>query len=120
MKGSAVRIRSSALGREAPQMRGFLVPDERQAASSDLPEKEGAAGTFKGGYGFHPLMAYCDETGEALAAILRPGNAGSNTAARQKSSRSCVAPALSARTTISTSAICSPGICSNACSITAI
>jgi hypothetical protein len=26
-------------------------------------------------------MAYCDETGEALAAILRPGNAGSNTAA---------------------------------------
>lgn len=44
-------------------------------------EKEGAAGTYKGGYGFHPLMAYCDETGEALAAILRPGNAGSNTAA---------------------------------------
>jgi len=44
-------------------------------------EKEGAAGTYKGGYGFHPLLAYCDETGEALAAILRPGNAGSNTAA---------------------------------------
>lgn len=43
-------------------------------------EKEGAAGNYKGGYGFHPLMAYCDETGEALAAILRPGNAGSNTA----------------------------------------
>jgi hypothetical protein len=43
-------------------------------------EKEGAAGNFKGSYGFHPLMAYCDETGEALAAILRPGNAGSNTA----------------------------------------
>jgi hypothetical protein len=44
-------------------------------------EKEGAAGNYKGGYGFHPLMSYCDETGEALAAILRPGNAGSNTAA---------------------------------------
>ena len=44
-------------------------------------EKEGAAGTFKGGYGFHPILAYCDETGEALAAVLRPGNAGSNTAA---------------------------------------
>jgi len=28
-------------------------------------------------------MAYRDETGEALAAILRPGNAGSNTAADQ-------------------------------------
>ena len=46
-------------------------------------DKEGAAGTFKGGYGFHPVLAYCDETGEALAAILRPGNAGSNTAADQ-------------------------------------
>jgi hypothetical protein len=46
-------------------------------------DKEGAAGTFKGGYGFHPFMAYCDETSEALAAILRPGNAGSNTAADQ-------------------------------------
>jgi hypothetical protein len=46
-------------------------------------EKEGAAGTFKGGYGFDPFMAYCDETSEALAAILRPGNAGSNTAADQ-------------------------------------
>ena len=27
------------------------------------------------------MMAYCDETGEALGAVLRPGNAGSNTAA---------------------------------------
>jgi hypothetical protein len=44
-------------------------------------DKEGAAGTYKGGYGFHPMMAYCDETGEALGAVLRPGNAGSNTAA---------------------------------------
>jgi Transposase DDE domain group 1 len=44
-------------------------------------DKEGAAGNYKGGYGFHPILAYCDETGEALAAILRPGNAGSNTAA---------------------------------------
>ena len=30
---------------------------------------------------FIRCMAYCDETGEAIAAILRPGNAGSNTAA---------------------------------------
>ena len=43
-------------------------------------EKELAAGTYKHGYGFHPLCCYLDETGEALAAILRPGNAGSNTA----------------------------------------
>ena len=44
-------------------------------------DKQLAAGTYKRGYGFHPLCCYLDETGEALAAILRPGNAGSNTAA---------------------------------------
>lgn len=46
-------------------------------------EKEGAAGNFKGGYGFHPMLAYADETSEALAGELRPGNAGANTAADQ-------------------------------------
>lgn len=44
-------------------------------------EKEGAAGTYKGGYGFHPLQAYLDETRETLGGLLRPGNAGANTAA---------------------------------------
>jgi hypothetical protein len=44
-------------------------------------EKEGAAPHRKGGFGFHPLHCFCDETGEQLAALLRPGNAGSNTAA---------------------------------------
>jgi hypothetical protein len=44
-------------------------------------EKEKAAGNYKGGYGFHPLMAYLDETHEALGGLLRAGNAGSNTAA---------------------------------------
>jgi Transposase DDE domain group 1 len=43
-------------------------------------EKERAAGNYKHGYGFHPRGCWLDETGEALAAIRRPGNAGSNTA----------------------------------------
>jgi hypothetical protein len=43
-------------------------------------DKERATGTYEHGYGFHPLGCWLDETGEALAAILRPGNAGSNTA----------------------------------------
>ena len=46
-------------------------------------DKEGAAGNFKGGYGFHPMLAYCDETRESMAGVLRPGNAGANTAADQ-------------------------------------
>ena len=44
-------------------------------------EKEQAAPTFKHTFGYHPLLAFCDNTGEFLAALLRPGNAGSNTAA---------------------------------------
>ena len=41
-------------------------------------EKEQAAGHYKGGFGFHPLLATCGR--EVLAAILRPGNAGANNA----------------------------------------
>ena len=48
-------------------------------------EKEHARPTFKKGFGFHPLCAFADHgqagTGEMLAIKLRPGNAGSNTAA---------------------------------------
>jgi len=44
-------------------------------------DKEQAAGNYKHGFGFHPLLCYEAETEEALAAVLRPGNAGANTAA---------------------------------------
>lgn len=44
-------------------------------------EKEGAAATYKRGFGFHPLLCTLDETKEALAGILRPGNATANNAA---------------------------------------
>jgi hypothetical protein len=43
--------------------------------------KEQTAPTFKGGFGFHPLFCFADQTGETVAALLRPGNAGSNTVA---------------------------------------
>jgi hypothetical protein len=46
--------------------------------------KEQAAPTWKKTFGFHPLAAFADHGagagGEALAILLRPGNAGSNTA----------------------------------------
>lgn len=38
-------------------------------------EKEDAAPTYKRGFGFNPLGAWCDNTKEPLGAILRPGNA---------------------------------------------
>lgn len=48
-------------------------------------EKEGSAGTYKGGYGFSPMIAMADYgkgngTGEVLAVHLRPGNRGANSA----------------------------------------
>ena len=43
-------------------------------------EKEGAEPNFKG-FGLHPLGCWCDNTTEPLAAMLRPGSAGSNTTA---------------------------------------
>ncbi|MDQ6777231.1 MAG: IS1380 family transposase [Actinomycetota bacterium] len=43
--------------------------------------KQGAAATYKKGFGHHPLLCYLDCSREALAGILREGNAGSNTAA---------------------------------------
>jgi hypothetical protein len=38
-------------------------------------EKESAGPTYKHGFGFNPMLCYLDATGEALAGILRPGNA---------------------------------------------
>jgi hypothetical protein len=61
----------------APQRLTLDVDATLIAAHS---EKEQAAGNYKGGYGFHPLQVYLDETREALGGLLRPGNAGSNTA----------------------------------------
>jgi hypothetical protein len=43
-------------------------------------DKEQAAGNYKHGFGFHPLLCYEATTKEALAGVLRPGNAGANTA----------------------------------------
>jgi hypothetical protein len=42
-------------------------------------EKESATRTWKKTFGFHPLLCFLDNTGEALAGLLREGRAGSNT-----------------------------------------
>ena len=41
-------------------------------------EKQIAAPNYKGGYGFHPLGMWLNETREPLAMVFRPGNAGAN------------------------------------------
>ena len=60
---------------------GRLTIDVDATLITAHSEKERAAGNYKHGYGFHPLGAWADQTREAFAMLLRPGNAGSNTAA---------------------------------------
>jgi hypothetical protein len=60
---------------------GWLVIDMDATLVTAHSDKEGAAPTFKKGYGFHPLAAWLANTAESLAMLLRPGNAGSNTVA---------------------------------------
>jgi hypothetical protein len=65
--------------------RNPLVIDLDATLVTAHSEKELAAPTYKRGFGFHPIGAWCDHgeggTGEPLAMLLRKGNAGSNTAA---------------------------------------
>jgi hypothetical protein len=64
---------------------GVVVVDLDATLVTAHSEKEQAAPTWKKTFGFHPLAAFADHGagagGEALAIKLRPGNAGSNTAA---------------------------------------
>src|SRR5271157_1518918 len=57
---------------------GWLVIDLDATLITAYSDKEGAAPTWKKGYA-HPLGAWCANTAESLAMLLRPGNAGSNT-----------------------------------------
>jgi hypothetical protein len=60
---------------------GWVVIDLDATVIESSSKKQGAAGTFKMTYGFHPLAGWCANTQECLAMLLRPGNAGANTVA---------------------------------------
>jgi hypothetical protein len=62
-----------------------LIIDLDATLVTSHSDKENVAGTYKGGYGSAPFVASCDYgtgngTGEVLAALLRPGNTGANSA----------------------------------------
>ena len=81
---AAARERAWQAG-AAPAPGGELRIDFDATISIAHSEKQNAAATWKKTYGFHPLLAFLDRPevagGEALAGLLRAGNAGSNTAA---------------------------------------
>ncbi len=77
---ATARERAWALG---ARPEGTLVIDIDATLVTAHSDKDGAAGTYKGGFGFHPLLAYLDcpgleSGGVPLAGVLRPGNAGAN------------------------------------------
>jgi hypothetical protein len=77
------RVREArALARERAWRAGAapdrVVLDFDATPISIHSEKELAAGHYKGGFGFNPLIASCGR--EVLAGVLRPGNAGANNA----------------------------------------
>lgn len=72
-------------GGALPEVDGHVVVDIDATLITSHSDKQWAAPNFKRGFGFHPILAFADHgaggTGAPLAGVLRPGNAGSNTAA---------------------------------------
>jgi hypothetical protein len=72
-------------GASSPDAGGQVIVDLDGVLVMAHSDKQDAAATWKKTYGHHPLMGFVDHghggTGEPVAALLRPGNAGSNTAA---------------------------------------
>jgi Transposase DDE domain group 1 len=83
---AAARERAWALaGQCAPGADGGMVTVDIDATIvTSCSEKAQAAPTWKKTFGFHPLTVFADHgpdgSGEPLTFLLRPGNAGSNTA----------------------------------------
>ena len=62
------------------RLTGWIVIDLDATIILSASKKEGAKATFKKTFGSHPLAAWCANTQESPAMVLREGNAGSNTA----------------------------------------
>jgi hypothetical protein len=72
-------------GPASPDAAGQVVVDLDGVLVIAHSDKQDAKPTWKKTYGHHPLMGFVDHghggSGEPVAGLLRPGNAGSNTAA---------------------------------------
>lgn len=85
-RGPKVREHVWKLARTAaPDAGGEVIVDIDGGLVLAHSEKEQAARTWKKTFGHHPLFAFVDHgpggSGKPVAGMLRPGNAGSNTAA---------------------------------------
>ncbi|WP_055626842.1 IS1380 family transposase [Streptomyces hirsutus] len=90
---TALRAARADVREHVWKLAGDAAPDTGGQVTVDLDgvlvlahsEKQDAAATWKKTFGHHPLMGFVDHghggSGEPVAGLLRPGNAGSNTAA---------------------------------------
>lgn len=90
---AAIRAARAEVRERVWQLAGDSAPDAGGQVIVDLDgvlvvahsDKQDAAATWKKTFGHHPLMGFVDHgrggSGEPVAGLLRPGNAGSNTAA---------------------------------------
>lgn len=69
-----VWARSSVTNRTGP----VVLDIDASLVQIHSENKTGTSATYKGGFGFHPMFCFADATGETLASLLRPGNAGAN------------------------------------------
>jgi DDE family transposase len=76
---SGVWRRSSATTGTAP----VILDLDASLVDIHSENKEGTAANYKHGFGFSPMFCFADATGEALAGLLRPGNATANSIADQ-------------------------------------
>jgi hypothetical protein len=84
------RLRAARAVARAVVWRRIAAPDTDQViidVDATLIEihsenKQGATAHYKRGFGFHPMLAFSSD-GQALAGILRPGNAAANSGADQ-------------------------------------
>jgi hypothetical protein len=81
----AARAAAWAAGARPPAGQCLYIDIDATLVIDHSDNKQNAAPTWKKSFGHHPLLAFLDRPeiagGEALAGLLRAGNAGSNTAA---------------------------------------
>ena len=70
-------VREQIWARRAPAAGPVVLDIDATLVEVHSEHKAGAAAHYKGGYGFHPLLCFSDD-GDALGAVLRPGNAAAN------------------------------------------
>jgi Transposase DDE domain group 1 len=81
MADALAGVRAEVWRRSAATTGPVVLDIDASLVDVHSENKEQAAATYKKGFGFHPMFCFADQTGETLAALLRPGNAGANTVA---------------------------------------